>query len=151
MEPSIVRLGEGTDEATKQMLQNVVKRKREFERYRKRHLLIMWTSIFYTFGWAYYLYAAFIEPFSYSLFKIFSIIAAHQVQLGLLLVTAALWGMSKIWFDKREKAEKEYHALRCEIVDRSKDLWKGESWQSRHKVFEMMQKEFDINLYHENK
>jgi len=85
------------------------------------------------------------------MFATFSGIAASPFQMFLLLCAAALWGMSKIWFDKREKAEKEFHALRCEIIDKSKDLWKGESWKERHKVFEMMQKEFDINLYHENK
>jgi hypothetical protein len=57
-----------------------------------------------------------------------------------------------IFREKKEKAEKEFHALRCEIIDKSKDLWKKEeSWTSRHLVFEMMKKTFDINLYHENK
>ncbi|GER66051.1 hypothetical protein BpJC7_06170 [Weizmannia acidilactici] len=149
MEPSISGLGHGTDEATKQMLTNVVKRKKKYERYRKRHLAVLWTSVFYTFGWAYVVYRSFGD--SGSMFATFSGIAASPFQMFLLLCAAALWGMSKIWFDKREKAEKEFHALRCEIIDKSKDLWKGESWKERHKVFEMMQKEFDINLYHENK
>ena len=51
-----------------------------------------------------------------------------------------------------EKAEKEYQLLRCEIIQKSKLLWENESeWKNRHKVFEMMKNNFDINLYHENK
>ena len=51
-----------------------------------------------------------------------------------------------------DKAEKEYQLLRCEIITKSKLLWEKESeWKNRHKVFEMMKKNYDINLYHENK
>ncbi|WP_211062110.1 YpbF family protein [Heyndrickxia faecalis] len=148
MEPSITGL-KGTDAATKQMLQSAVKRKKKFDRLRKRHLVFLWTSMLYTCAWAYYVYRSFEN--AGSVFSVFSSISESPFHLFFLLVAAALWGMSKILFDKREKAEKEFHALRCEIIDKSKDLWKGESWKDRHLVFEMMQKEFDINLYHENK
>ena len=51
-----------------------------------------------------------------------------------------------------DKAEKEFHALRCEIVDRSKDLWKREEvWRERHKIFNVLKENYGINLYHENK
>ncbi|MGW9606608.1 DUF2663 family protein, partial [Heyndrickxia sporothermodurans] len=39
----------------------------------------------------------------------------------------------------------------CEIIDRSKDLWKNEAWKSRNVVFEMMKEKYNINLYHESK
>ncbi len=57
----------------------------------------------------------------------------------------------KVLYTKREKAEKEYHALRSEIIDRSKDLWKEDSWKKRNEVYELMKKEWDINLYHVSK
>nr|WP_268812461.1 DUF2663 family protein [Heyndrickxia ginsengihumi] len=56
MEPSIVNLNEQTDEATKQMLQHVVDRKYKFERLKKKHQLILWTSILYTFLWSFCLF-----------------------------------------------------------------------------------------------
>ena len=32
------------------------------------------------------------------------------------------------------------------------DLWRtDDQWENRHVVFEMMKKQFDINLFHENK
>ena len=53
---------------------------------------------------------------------------------------------------KMDKAEKEFHALRCEIVDRSKDFWKREEvWRERHKIFNVLKENYGINLYHENK
>ncbi|MEW8986220.1 MAG: DUF2663 family protein, partial [Bacillus sp. (in: firmicutes)] len=62
------------------------------------------------------------------------------------------YGLMNLFRNKRDKAEKEFHALRCEIIDKSKDLWrKEEAWSNRHLVFEMMKKNYDINLFHENK
>ena len=53
---------------------------------------------------------------------------------------------------QKDKKEKEYQELRCEIVNRSKDLWKKEEhWKNRHIDFEAMKKTYDINLYHEKK
>ncbi|MFK4997736.1 DUF2663 family protein [Bacillus sp. N9] len=51
---------------------------------------------------------------------------------------------------KRE-GRKEFHNLRCEIIDKSKDLWKEERWRSRHTIYAHLKKQYDINLYHESK
>ncbi len=70
----------------------------------------------------------------------------------MLIVIFGLYGLMNVYRQKRDKAEKEFHALRCEIIDKSKDLWKKEdAWNNRHLVFEMMKQNYDINLYHENK
>lgn len=53
---------------------------------------------------------------------------------------------------KVDKLEEEFHALRCEIIDKSTDLWNtDEAWRNRHLVFRMMKEQYGINLYHENK
>ncbi|RDI42958.1 DUF2663 family protein [Falsibacillus pallidus] len=151
MESSIIMLDELADQTTKQLLENVVKRKRKFDKLKWRHFLVIWTSVFYTLALFYYLYKFIMVKYSYSFADMFSVFIQKQSDLYLLLISAALFGAAKILYEKKEKAEKEYHALRCEIIDRSKDLWKEERWKSRHKVFEMMKKEYDINLYHESK
>lgn len=70
----------------------------------------------------------------------------------MLIFIIGLYGFMNLIRGKRDKAEKEFHALRCEIIDKSKDLWKKEDeWKNRHIVFEMMKENFDINLFHENK
>lgn len=152
MESSIRMLDERTDQATRQMLQKVVERKMKFEKIKFRHLMIMWATVSSSFFFLFYLYKTVMQPYSYSFSAMFSAFVNHSENFYLLIFTVGLYGFMNLLREKREKAEKEFHALRCEIIDKSKDLWKKEEeWKNRHTVFEMMKKNYDINLYHENK
>jgi hypothetical protein len=152
MEESILMLDNRTDPATKQMLQNVVKKKKKFDNYKFFHNLSIVITLVLAAWFLSFLYQTIISYYSYSLIDIFTVILSSNInQLFLLSTIGAYLGMN-ILKKQREKFEKEYHGLRCEIVDRSKDLWKKEEeWKNRHVVFEMMKKKYDINLYHENK
>ncbi|MDP4162920.1 MAG: YpbF family protein [Bacillota bacterium] len=152
METSILNLDHRTDPATKQILQNVVKRKGKFDRFKLRHLIVVWATLAVTSIYLIYLYLTIGKTYSYSFAAMFSAFVKNPINFYLLTLSVGLYGFMNLLKEKREKAEKEYHALRCEIVDRSKDLWKKEDeWKNRHLVFEMMKKEYDINLFHENK
>lgn len=152
MESSIIMLDERTDQATKQMLQKVIERKRKFDDLKSKHLIIMWSTVFSSFVYFYYLYLSIAIPYSYSFASMFSAFVGNSINFYCLIVIIGLFGFMNLLREKREKAEKEFHALRCEIIDKSKDLWKKEeAWNYRHLVFEMMKKNYDINLYHENK
>ena len=153
MDPVIIQLDDNlTDQATKRMLQNVVDRKRKFEALKKKHY---WTTIaalalgFFLLVYVYYFY---IEPYSYSLFDVLMKFVADTKSFIYCAAAIGADGYMLILKKELDKAEKEYHALRCEIVDRSKDLWKQEkAWKARHHIFDIMKREYDINLYHENK
>ncbi|MBS4191069.1 YpbF family protein [Bacillus sp. FJAT-49705] len=152
MESSIKLLDDRTDQATRQMLQKVVERKRKFDKYKMRHLIIMWATVFLSFFYFFYIYQTIMKPYSYSFSSMFSTYVNHSANLYYLIFIVGLYGLMNLLQEKREKAEKEYHGLRCEIIDKSKDLWKKEDeWKNRHTVFEMMKANYDINLYHENK
>lgn len=152
MEASIKLLDDRTDQATRQMLQKVVERKRKFDQFKLRHFIVMWTTVFMAFFYFIYIYQTVLEPYSYSFAAMFSTYVNQSANLYFLVATVGLFGLMNLLKEKREKAEKEYHALRCEIIDKSKDLWKKEDeWKNRHTVFEMMKMDYDINLYHENK
>jgi hypothetical protein len=152
MESELLKLDEKTDQATKKMLQNVIDRKKKFDRYKTRHLQSVWVTLGLIAVYFYYLYVTVMKPYSYSFAEIFSAFVRDSANLYFLIITVGAYGLMILLREKREKAEKEFHALRCEIVDRSKDLWKKEEeWKNRHVVFEMMKKTYDINLYHENK
>ena len=152
MESSIIRLDERTDQATRRMLQKVVERKRKYDRLESRHLIVMWSTILISFFYFIYLYYYLFQPYSYSFSAIFSSYVNQTSNLYLLIFIIGLYGYMNLIRGKRDKAEKEFHALRCEIIDKSKDLWKKEdAWKNRHIVFEMMKENFDINLFHENK
>ena len=152
MDEQILKLDERTDPATKQMLQNVVKRKKKFDEFKAKHLFVMSCTLFLTLIYFIYLYLTIVKPFSYSFSAMFSNYVSNIANLYFLIITMGTYGLMNLLRGKMEKAEKEFHAIRCEIIDKSKDLWnKEESWSSRHLVFEMMKKTYDINLFHENK
>lgn len=152
MESPIKMLDHRTDHATRQMLENVVKRKKKFEKAKTRHHMAIFATLGMASAFLAYLYEVVVQDYSYSFYAMFSAFVQKGASLYLLVGTVSLYGMMIMLKEQREKKEKEYHDLRCEIVDRSKDLWKKEDeWKSRHLVFEMMKKEYDINLYHEKK
>ncbi|RFU65568.1 DUF2663 family protein [Peribacillus glennii] len=152
MEPAIILLDEHTDQATKQMLQNVIVRKRKFDKAKRNHELSIWASMGMAAILLLYLYFYIARPYSFSFFAMFSAFVDNFNHFFFLVTTIGLYGLMIMLKQKRDKAETEFHGLRCEIIDRSKDLWKQEAqWKNRHKVFEMMKNNYDINLYHENK
>ncbi len=152
MEQPTLMLDDQTDPVTKQMLINVVKRKQILEQYKKKHHFAMYCTIFLTLGYFIYLYITVVKPYSYSFSSMFTAYVSNTVNLYLLIITMGTYGLMNVFRQKRDKSEKEFHALRCEIIDKSKELWKKEeSWNNRHRVFEMMKKTYNINLYHENK
>lgn len=140
-----------TDETTKQMLLNLIEKKLKYTRYKNIHFLITTTAILYGFFAFYVIYKIGVEPYRHSVLDGFSAFVNNSHFLTLIMIAFVFFGSVKIIYDKKEKYEKEYHALRCEIIEKSKDLWKGEGWKERHKVFEKMKKIYDINLYHESK
>ncbi|MEH7176713.1 DUF2663 family protein [Neobacillus vireti] len=147
-----IRLLENTDEATKQMLENVRKRKVKFDTAKKWHYLTIYSMLLFAFLFFSYFYFMIAKQYSYSFFAMFSASVSNAVNLGLLAITAILYGAMNVLKQQKDKKEKEYQELRCEIVNRSKDLWKkDEHWKNRHVDFEVMKKTYDINLYHEKK
>jgi hypothetical protein len=152
MESTILMLDDRTDQATKQMLQNVVKRKKKYDDFKSKHLLVMSTTLFLVAIYFIYLYFTVAKPYSYSFATMFSAFVGSSVNFYWLIAIMGSFGYMNLLREKRDKAEKEFHALRCEIIDKSKDLWKKEeAWSQRHQVYEMMKSNYDINLYHENK
>ncbi|MGM0845997.1 MAG: YpbF family protein [Bacillota bacterium] len=151
MDPQILKLNDWTDLATKQMLHNVIEKKQKWDKLKRNHLLMLWSSVLLAFCCIYYFYNWVIGPYSYSFEAVFSAIFSRKSHLYVFLFLVGMFGAVKVLYTKREKAEKDYHALRSEIIDRSKDLWKEDSWKKRHQVYELMKKEWGINLYHVSK
>ncbi len=149
---SPIQFLENTDQATKTALENVRKRKEKFDKFKHRHHLSIWGTIILASTFFVYLYMTIAAVYSYSFAAMFSAFVNDSTNLTFLVFCIGMYGFMNLLKQKKDKAEKEYHELRCEIVDRSKDLWKKEEqWEKRHLVFEMMKKNYDINLYHEKK
>lgn len=149
---SPILLLEYTDPATKQMLENVRKKKKKFDDSKRWHYFSIYGTLFFALIFFLYFYLSIAKNYSYSFFALFSASMNDSVNILLLVTTVIMYGAMNVLRQQKEKKEKEFHELRCEIVDRSKDLWKKEEqWNNRHHVFEMMKSRYDINLYHEKK
>ena len=143
---------EFTDQATKQMLENVRKRKKKFDDIKKWHYFSIYGTLFFAFIFIVYFYLTFVRSYSFSFLAMLSAVLNDSVAVYLLAITIIGFGAMNLLKQQKDKKEKEYQELRCEIVDRSKDLWKKEEqWKNRHIVFEKIKKQYDINLYHEKK
>ncbi|MBM7651472.1 DUF2663 family protein [Neobacillus cucumis] len=143
---------EHTDQATKQMLENVRKRKKKFDDVKKWHYISIYGTLFFAFIFAVDFYINFYKQYSLSFIALLSAVINDTVAVYILAFTIVGFGAMNLLKQQKDKKEKEYQELRCEIVDRSKDLWKREDeWKNRHIVFEIMKKQYDINLYHEKK
>jgi len=151
MEPFLVELGDHTDQTTKQMLQNLIDKRIKYNRYKNIHFLLLTTAFVFGFFVFYFFYNTTIESSSSNILDMFSLFIKKNHFLTLFFIAFTLFGSVKVIFEKKEKSEKEYHALRCEIIEKSKNLWKGDKWNQRHRVFEQMKKKYDINLYHQSK
>lgn len=152
MDIRISQLDHKTDEATKIMLQKVIDKKRKYEKLKKSHLFVLWTTILSSFSFFIYLFYTVVDPNAHSFAMMFSVFVSNTMHLYVLMILIGCYGMMNLLREKRDKAESEFHTLRCEIIDKSTDLWSGkDAWQQRHLVFDMMKKQFDINLYYESK
>lgn len=141
-----------TDEATKQMLENVRKRKVKFDTVKRWHYLSIYSMLLFAFLFFSYFYFMIAKQYSYSFFAMFSASVSDAINISLLAGTVILYGAMNVLRQQKDKKEKEYQELRCEIVNRSKDLWKKEEhWKNRHVDFDVIKKTYDINLYHEKK
>jgi hypothetical protein len=143
---------ENIDEVTKQMMLAVIEKKQKFERL-KTIVKVLRVITFVGFS-SFFIYIALFIVYSNN-FIISSMIddfLNRPEHLYILLVLFSMYWMILFYQKKCEKAEEEFDALRCEIIQKSNDLWKEEKeWKERYKLFEWMKQQYDINLYYENK
>jgi hypothetical protein len=141
-----------SDPVTKRILENVIKRKAKYDLLKKRHKIAVWATLFLGAAFFFYVYFTIVRNYAYSFERMFSEFVGNKNNMTFLIAAIGMYGYMNLLKGKMEKAEKEFHDLRCEIIDRSKDLWsRQEEWENRHQIFEMMKKNYDINLYHEKK
>lgn len=141
-----------TDDPTKQMLHELVKRKKKYESYKQKCLT--WQVI--TFGlcvlFVIYLYFTLYIPLNGQISSILTAFIGEKRNGIFVLIIGASYAFILYFKKKEEKKEKEFHALRCEIIDKSTDLWQTEeTWKERDRVFAFMKRKYDINLYFESK
>lgn len=140
------------DGTTKKVLLKIIEKKKKFDKLKNRHLLIMWFTIFTAFCYFLWLYKHIAIPYSHSFAVMFSEYVEESLNLYILLLIIGAFGYMNVMRQKRDKAEKEFHDLRCEFIDKSKDLFgNSETWNSRHEIYNKIKDSYDINLFHQAK
>jgi hypothetical protein len=152
IEQPIRELGSHADEAAKFMLQSVVEKKRKLNSYEKILNYWKWMTFLSLAMFFIYLTLMIIQPNQTSTWGMISAFFDQTLHLLFLLFIFAQYGTVLYLKKKKDKAEDEFHAIRCEIIRKSIELWPQPShWKERLHVYETMKKHFDINLYHEHK
>lgn len=140
------------DGTTKKVLLKIIEKKKKYDKLKNRHLFIMWFTIFASFCYFIWLYKHIAIPYSHSFAVMFSVYVEESANLYLLFLLIGAFGYMNVMRQKRDKAEKEYHDLRCEFIDKSKDLFgNSETWNVRHEIYNTIKESYDINLFHQAK
>ncbi|TYR82559.1 DUF2663 family protein [Priestia megaterium] len=140
------------DEPTQYMLDNVIKRKEKLSSLQAKKQQWKWGFFCSLLMGGGYGYITFLNGFWSSFSSFFDFMLGRTWHLLLIIIVISSYFKIVQVHKKCEKAEKEFHELRCEIIKKSKDLWPtSEEWKGRKDIYHMMKKEYDINLYYENK
>ncbi|WP_183251335.1 YpbF family protein [Anoxybacteroides tepidamans] len=132
------------------MLFSVIEKKEKWERLKiKVKVLQVFTSVGFAVFFIYIVWKLIIP--NETITSVTAAFLGRLEHLYILLLLFTSYGGILFYKNKCDKAEGEFHALRCEIIQKSADLWRGEQeWNERHKWFEIMKTKYGINLFYEN-
>ncbi|CUA79528.1 YpbF family protein [Anoxybacillus suryakundensis] len=139
------------DEVTKAILKRVMTHKKEWNDMKKRmHLsFILFLLSLALFGL--YIYQTFVISHRTSIERIMMALMNDERTFSFVVFVGSLAWLVLFYKKKSEKAEQDFHALRCEFIQKSSELLQERAWEKRHVLYEWMKKTYDISLYHENK
>lgn len=137
-------------EVTYQMLLKLIKRKEEeniWKKYNHYYGLFMLFIVYPILLISLYILwkNAVIELSVTHVLRTFTNPIAWTIVLFVYIVHHVWFWMSK----ELEDYEDDCDDLRKEIIDRAEELWDEKtSWENRHRVYDFLDKHYDINLYH---
>ncbi|AQX53886.1 DUF2663 family protein [Priestia flexa] len=140
------------DEPTQYILESVINKKEKLSATQKS--MNKWKWVFFVcllFGISYlFVFTSRLNLIAFSDFIQFFLDDSKHLLL-LIIIFSTYFRM--IQMQKQcDKVEKEFNDLRCEIIQKSKDIWSTPAqWESRKDLYAAMKQTYDINLYHENK
>ncbi|KEZ50752.1 hypothetical protein AZ46_0208875 [Metabacillus indicus LMG 22858] len=152
VEKQILELGGSTDQATREMLQSVLNKKRKYDRYKKNCFKWQMFTLFGGLVYFLYVYQFIVVPNGSNIGYMLGELVGSVLHFFVVLLLGSGYATARYYKKKEEKYEKEYHGLRTEIIRKSSELWpQPYHWKKRGEVYDMMKKHYDINLYFESK
>ncbi|WP_461202627.1 DUF2663 family protein [Anoxybacillus sp. TBDG-1] len=139
------------DEVTKAILKRVMAHKKEWNDMKKRMQLsfILFLLSLALFGL--YMYQTFVISHRTSIERIMMALINDERTFSFAVFVGSLAWLVFFYKKKSDKAEQDFHALRCEFIQKSSELLPERAWEKRHVLYEWMRETYDIQLYHENK
>ncbi|WP_171016932.1 DUF2663 family protein [Pseudalkalibacillus caeni] len=136
-------------EVTIVMLEKLVERKQEEQKYKKSTRSYGLILLAYLFSAALYYYFVLLQGDGLLNIDYWMGLMGKVIFWPLLAILIAVLVLMHTAQRKLKKAEDDYESLRAEIIDRCEELWQGEDlWERRGTVFDFLQQNYDINLYH---
>ncbi|MGE6629499.1 YpbF family protein [Bacillus sp. NPDC077027] len=140
------------DQPTKKMIETLIKRKRKYEAFARQCKRWQWTALLSLAILIFYLVISANVHGQLQPEGMIATLLGNELFLFWIMAEVFAFYASYFYKKKEEKAEDEYHKLRCEIIQKSTDLWpQSDTWKDREAVFRFMQTNYDINLYFESK
>lgn len=141
-----------TDEPTKVIIQELVDRKRYFQRKKMHYKFILLLAFICTLMFvSNFLVTFYSTSDNHSIVQTYLLFHDDKLTWALLLMTAASFLLVKFYKVGLSEAKADYKALRLEVIQKGTDLWQEiECWTHRHQVFSKLKEDYDINLFYEN-
>ena len=139
------------DEVTKVILQRIIAHKKEWDDMKKR---MKWSFILFLLSltlFGLYIYQHVVIPNHSSIERMIGTMIDDGRIFWFVAFVGSFGWLVSFYKKKSEKAEQDFHALRCEFIQKSSELLQEETWKKRHLLFTWMKETYDIQLYHENK
>ena len=134
----------------KVILSDLIELKSQYEYYLKKKVLWMYIMIVCLGGFIGYTTLFTLIPYWNNLGMIIRRFLAGSDHLFLLLLSIVSYATFQKIHQTCEKKEEEFHSLRCEVIQRSEELWGQNHLDIKYQIFEEMKKSYGINLYYEN-
>lgn len=140
-----------TDEPTKVIIQELVDRKRHFQRKKMHYKFLLLLAFICTLMLLSNFLITFYSVSNHSFVGTYFLFQDDKLTWALALMTVASFLLVKFYKVGLSESKDDYKALRLEVIQKSTDLWQEiECWTHRHKVFYKLKQDYDINLFYEN-
>ncbi|HHY71651.1 MAG TPA: DUF2663 family protein [Bacillus bacterium] len=98
-----------------------------------------------------YLLFFIVMPYRFHYGMMISLLVNNVYHYLFIAVIVTIHSRLKFVEKKADMAEKDFNTLRCEVIQRSEELWPdGEKRKQRHHFFIEMKEKYNINLYYES-
>jgi hypothetical protein len=139
------------DHVCKVTLKHLINLKEKVQQKEKKEKLSRNACLLFFIGFITYFFIFAAVPYWPAISQIGYAFISNSKHLFFLLLVISSYAFWNTLRKQIEKAEEDFHALRCEVIQRSEEFWPSATKQQEKKeVLKYMHQKYGINLYHEH-